>query len=68
VLAEGLTPSRLPQSLDPLANSVDRREFHVALLERMWGVDVLPIVEILFEGVETCEVDILWAAMRRLAG
>jgi len=34
---------------------VEGREFHVALLERMWGVEVLPIVEILFEGVETCE-------------
>jgi len=33
---------------------VEGREFHVALLERMWGVEVLPIVEILFEGVETC--------------
>jgi D-alanine-D-alanine ligase len=32
---------------------VEGREFHLALLERMWGVEVLPIVEILFEG--TCE-------------
>jgi D-alanine-D-alanine ligase len=34
---------------------VEGREFHLALLEGMWGVKVLPIVEILFEGVETCE-------------
>ena len=34
---------------------VEGREFHLSLLERMWGVEVLPIVELLFEGVETCE-------------
>jgi D-alanine-D-alanine ligase len=34
---------------------VEGREFHLALLERMCGVEVLPIIEILFEGVETCE-------------
>jgi D-alanine-D-alanine ligase len=34
---------------------VEGREFHVALLERMCGVEVLPIIEILFEGVTTCE-------------
>ena len=32
---------------------VEGREFHLALLERMWGVEVLPIVELLFEGVES---------------
>jgi D-alanine-D-alanine ligase len=34
---------------------VEGREFHLALLERMWGVEVLPIVEIVFDGVETRE-------------
>jgi D-alanine-D-alanine ligase len=34
---------------------VEGREFHLSLLERMWGVEVLPIVELLFEGVETCK-------------
>ena len=34
---------------------IEGREFHLALLERMWGVEVLPIVELLFEGVESCE-------------
>jgi D-alanine-D-alanine ligase len=34
---------------------VEGREFHLALLERICGVEVLPIIEILFEGVETCE-------------
>ena len=32
---------------------VEGREFHLALLEWMWGLEVLPIVEILFEGEET---------------
>ena len=31
---------------------IEGREFHVALLERIWGVEVLPIAEILFEGIE----------------
>lgn len=30
---------------------IDGREFHVALLERIWGVESLPIAEILFEGL-----------------
>jgi D-alanine-D-alanine ligase len=34
---------------------VEGREFHLALLDRMCGVEVLPIIEILFEGVATCE-------------
>jgi D-alanine-D-alanine ligase len=34
---------------------VEGREFHVALLERMSGVEVLPIIEVLFEGVGACE-------------
>ena len=34
---------------------VEGREFHLALLERMLGAEVLPIVELLFEGVENCE-------------
>ena len=35
---------------------VEGREFHVALIEGMCGgVEVLPIIEIRFEGVETCE-------------
>jgi D-alanine-D-alanine ligase len=34
---------------------VEGREFHLALLEGIRGVEVLPIVEILFEGIETCE-------------
>jgi D-alanine-D-alanine ligase len=37
---------------------VEGREFHLALLERMCGVGVLPIVELLFEGVETCAPEI----------
>jgi len=31
---------------------IEGREFHVALLERIWGVEVLPIAEILFGGLE----------------
>jgi D-alanine-D-alanine ligase len=31
---------------------VEGREFHVALLERTWGVEVLPIAEIVFERSE----------------
>jgi D-alanine-D-alanine ligase len=34
---------------------VQGREFHLALLERIWGVEILPIVEILFNGAETRE-------------
>jgi D-alanine-D-alanine ligase len=34
---------------------VEGREFHLALLERMRGVEILPIVELLFEGVESYE-------------
>jgi len=34
---------------------VEGREFHVALLERISGVEVLPIIEVLFEGVGACE-------------
>ena len=30
---------------------IEGREFHVALLERIWGVESLPIAEILFEGL-----------------
>jgi len=31
---------------------IEGREFHIALLERMTGVELLPIAEILFEGLE----------------
>jgi D-alanine-D-alanine ligase len=31
---------------------IEGREFHVALLERTWGVESLPIAEILFDGLE----------------
>jgi D-alanine-D-alanine ligase len=31
---------------------IEGREFHLALLERIWGVEVLPIAEILFAGLE----------------
>jgi D-alanine-D-alanine ligase len=31
---------------------IEGREFHLALLERIWGVEVLPIAEILFGGLE----------------
>jgi D-alanine-D-alanine ligase len=30
---------------------IEGREFHVALLERTWGVELLPISEILFDGL-----------------
>ena len=33
---------------------IEGREFHAALLERIWGVEALPIAEILFEGLEPC--------------
>ena len=39
---------------------VEGREFHLALLERIHGVAVLPIIEILFEGVETLRTQDLW--------
>jgi len=31
---------------------IEGREFHLALLERIWGVEVLPIAEILFGGLK----------------
>jgi len=31
---------------------IEGREFHVALLERTWGVELLPIAEIRFDGLE----------------
>jgi DNA-binding LytR/AlgR family response regulator len=31
---------------------IEGREFHVALLERIWGTELLPIAEILFAGFE----------------
>jgi D-alanine-D-alanine ligase len=31
---------------------IEGREFHVALLERTWGVESLPIAEILFDGLD----------------
>jgi D-alanine-D-alanine ligase len=31
---------------------IEGREFHIALLERIWGVEVLPTVEILFRELE----------------
>jgi len=31
---------------------IEGREFHLALLERIWGVEVLPIAEILFESLK----------------
>ena len=34
---------------------VEGREFHVALLEGMCGVEVMPIIEVLFEGTGACE-------------
>lgn len=37
---------------------VEGREFHLSLLERMWGVEVLPIVELVFDGGETCKTKI----------
>jgi D-alanine-D-alanine ligase len=31
---------------------IEGREFHVVLLERSWGVEILPIAEIVFKGLE----------------
>ena len=33
---------------------IEGREFHAALLERIWGVEVLPIAELVFESAEAC--------------